>query len=437
MRTDQVDKIDKTAITNTTTSELDALRTITESKNGNGHSTAHSFVLKRTGDLPADLKTPCRGHDFSITTGIDDIMNSFLTTGFQATNLALAAERIREMRQWRLAHVPFQEGIDDPDLRDESIRKRIRCRIFLAYTSNQISSGQREVIRFLVQNKMVDVIITTTGAIEEDIIKCFSPTYMGDFSLKGKDLREQGINRIGNLIIPNTNYCQFEDWLMPVINAMHDEQDDAARKWAKHVANIDHAAELPPMFHWTPSQFIHRLGKVINNEDSVLYWAARNNIPVFSPALTDGSVGDMIHFHSYRRPGFVLDIAEDIRRINDLAIKSHCTGQIILGGGLVKHHTCNANLMRNGADYSIYINTASDYDGSDTGASPDEAVSWGKVRFSSVGVVVSVLFFCFFDFFGLVVWPCLIFLSCSKTNVRLELTHMSHTHMHKTFSWND
>lgn len=87
----------------------------------------------------------------------------------------------------------------------------------------------------------------------------------------------------------------------------------------------------------------------------------------------------MLYFHSYKRRGFVLDICEDIRRLNDLAVRSHCTGQIILGGGLVKHHCCNANLMRNGADYSVYINTASEYDGSDSGASPDEAVSWGYV----------------------------------------------------------
>ena len=41
---------------------------------------------------------------------------------------------------------------------------------------------------------------------------------------------------------------------------------------------------------------------------------------------------------------------------------------IILGGGLIKHHICNANLMRNGADFSLFVNTASEFDGSDSGA---------------------------------------------------------------------
>ncbi len=55
---------------------------------------------------------------------------------------------------------------------------------------------------------------------------------------------------------------------------------------------------------------------------------------------------------------------------------------------MIKHHICNANLMRNGADFSVYINTASEYDGSDAGARPDEAVSWGKIKVDSHPVKV-------------------------------------------------
>ncbi|XP_043844246.1 deoxyhypusine synthase isoform X5 [Dromiciops gliroides] len=139
---------------------------------------------------------------------------------------------------------------------------------------------------------------------------------------------------------------------------------------------------------WTPSKMIARLGKEINNPESVYYWAQKNNIPVLSPALTDGSLGDMIFFHSYKNPGLVLDIVEDLRLINAQAISAKCTGMIILGGGLVKHHIANANLMRNGADYAVYINTAQEFDGSDSGARPDEAVSWGKIRMDAKPVKV-------------------------------------------------
>ena len=112
---------------------------------------------------------------------------------------------------------------------------------------------------------------------------------------------------------------------------------------------------------------------------SIYYWCWKNEIPVYSPALTDGSIGDMIYFHSYSKPGLVLDIVEDIRGINNEAKFALNTGMILLGGGVIKHHICNANLMRNGADFSLFVNTGQEFDGSDTGAKPDEAVSWGKV----------------------------------------------------------
>ncbi|NXX78315.1 DHYS synthase, partial [Urocolius indicus] len=59
-------------------------------------------------------------------------------------------------------------------------------------------------------------LVTTAGGVEEDLIKCLAPTYVGDFSLRGCDLRQRGLNRIGNLLVPNDNYCKFEDWLMPI-----------------------------------------------------------------------------------------------------------------------------------------------------------------------------------------------------------------------------
>lgn len=183
-----------------------------------------------------------------------------------------------------------------------------KCTIFLAYTSNLMSSGLRETFLFLVKNKLVDVIVSSAGGVEEDFIKCLGDTYLGEFKMKGSELRANGVNRAGNLLIPNGNYCKFEDWISPILHTMTDEQvNDGVR--------------------WSPSNIIHRLGKEINNEESVYYWAYRNNIPVFCPALTDGSIGDMMYFHNYKRPEFVCDVVQDIRKINDIAVRAHCTGQ--------------------------------------------------------------------------------------------------------------
>ncbi len=236
-----------------------------------------------------------------------------------------------------------------------------KCKIFFGYTSNMVSSGMRETVRYLVKNKMVDVLVTTAGGIEEDLMKCLAPTAVGEFTLDGEYLRKRGLNRIGNLLVPNNNYCSFQDWLFPILN-------DAFRM----------QQETNTFF--TPSTLIKLMGERIDHEDSILYWAAKNDIPVFSPAITDGAIGDVIFFHSYKTPGFVLDLVEDIRRMNKQAIGAPCSGMIIVGGGLIKHHIANANMMRNGADFAVYINTAGEFDGSDAGASPEEAVSWGKIK---------------------------------------------------------
>ena len=287
-------------------------------------------VLVTSNDEMLKKKETVSGFDFSKSLDYDLLLKNYLTFGFQATNFGKAVEIINKMVYWRLSDEKKEK---DDDLTDEE-RSKVKCKIFLGFTSNMISSGMREIIKFLVQFNYVDVIVSTAGGIEEDFIKCLGKTYIGKFNLKGKDLRKQGINRIGNLLVPNDNYCKFEDWILPIFDKMLEEQ-----KKDKII--------------WTPSKMIARLGKEIDNEDSVYYWAYKNNIPVYSPALTDGSIGDMLYFHTYKNPGLILDIIGDIRAMNNEAVFAKKTGVIILGGGLIKHHIMNANLMRNGCDYCL------------------------------------------------------------------------------------
>jgi deoxyhypusine synthase len=231
-----------------------------------------------------------------------------------------------------------------------------------------ISSGLRGIFRYLVQHKHVSCVVTTAGGIEEDFIKCLGDTYMSSFQASGAELRSKGLNRIGNLMVPNANYCAFEDWVVPILDKMLQEQE-ATKSTDDEIT-------------WTPSKVIHRLGKEINDERSVYYWAYKNDIPVFCPALTDGSLGDMLYFHTFKSSPqqLKIDIVGDIRRINTISVRAKRAGMIILGGGVIKHHIANACLMRNGAESAVYINTAQEFDGSDAGARPDEAVSWGKIK---------------------------------------------------------
>lgn len=331
--------------------------------------TVRSAVLKASESLDG-ASAKIEGYDFNKGVDYHELFKSMAVTGFQASNLGDAIQLVNEMLEWRLSDEALAEDCSQEE-RDPAYRESVRCKVFLGFTSNLISSGIRDIIRYLVQHRMVDVVVTTAGGVEEDLVKCLAPTYRGEFSLPGAALRSKGLNRIGNLLVPNDNYCKFEDWIIPIFDQMLDEQNSQ---------NI----------LWTPSKVIARLGKEINDETSYLYWAYKNNIPVFCPGLTDGSLGDMLYFHSYKNPGLVVDIVQDIRAMNGEAVHAgpRKSGMIILGGGLPKHHICNANMMRNGADYAVFINTAQEFDGSDSGARPDEAVSWGKIRGSAKTVKV-------------------------------------------------
>lgn len=337
---------------------------------------ASDAVLKQSIPVP-DNFIKVQGIDYSKDEAYNmtatDLVKSMSTMGFQGTSVGEACEVINKMRSWRGKHKSELEDHEiKGDFDDEGYQKTT---IFLGYTSNLISSGLRDTLRYLVQHKMVSAVVSSAGGIEEDIIKCLAPTYLGEFHLPGKGLREQGMNRIGNLLVPNDNYCKFEEWMIPILDKMLEEQQERVEK---HGANcLDNNADV-----LTPSKFIDRLGKEINDESSVLYWAHKNQIPVFCPALTDGSIGDMLFFHTFKLTPqqLRLDIVADIRRINSMSMEASQAGMIILGGGLIKHHICNACLMRNGADFAVYINTGQEFDGSDAGARPDEAISWGKIK---------------------------------------------------------
>ncbi len=145
---------------------------------------------------------PIKGYDFNKGVNYAQIFKSYATTGLQASNLAKAIDVINEMIDWRLSDEPLTTQ-DDEQTTNPEYRKNIRCKIFLGYTSNMSSCGVRDIIRYLAQHKMIDCIVTTTGGIEEDLMKTLGNFHMGDYSMDDKQNRLSGHCRIGNILVPN------------------------------------------------------------------------------------------------------------------------------------------------------------------------------------------------------------------------------------------
>ncbi|MBI5797864.1 deoxyhypusine synthase [Candidatus Woesearchaeota archaeon] len=285
-----------------------------------------------------------KGYDFNQKFDLSKFLQAYNSTGFQASNLGKAVDIVKNMQ-------------------------RENATIFLGYTSNMVSSGIRDIITYLVKEKQVHALVTTAGGVEEDIIKCLKSFHLGLFEVSGRSLFEKGINRTGNIFIPNDRYLYFEKFINPFLDRLYKEKKI-----------------------WTVTEITRELGKEIakekNCEESILYWAYKNEIPVFCPALMDGSFGDLVYFMKQRHSDFQIDMTEDSKKIIDFALQAEKTGAIILGAGVAKHFILNANIFREGLDYAVYINTAEEYDGSDSGANPEEAITWGKIKTDAAHVKV-------------------------------------------------
>lgn len=130
-----------------------------------------------------------KGYDFNKGLDYQKVFASYLNTGFQATAIGQAIDCINCMIKYRLSDDPIKE--DESDMwKDPEVRAKQKCFIFLGYTSNMASCGMREYIRYLCQHSMINCIVTTTGGIEEDIMKCLADHYIGDFHLSGEKLRK-------------------------------------------------------------------------------------------------------------------------------------------------------------------------------------------------------------------------------------------------------
>lgn len=272
--------------------------------------------------------------DIHVPKGVktQDLVRSFNNLGFQASKLAEAASLVKEMRE--------QE-----------------CKIFLSFTSNMVASGLRGVFVDFIKKGYVDAIVTAGGSIDHDIIKSYKPYLLGDFELEDVRLHQGGLNRLGNIVVPNSRYTLLEKKIQPQLRRLYTKQKIVS-----------------------PRELASFIGSSIKDTGSILYWCNKKKIPMYCPGITDSAVGLQLFLFKQDHKDFIVDVTRDMQELADLVFEADKTGGVILGGGISKHHILGVNLLRGGLDYSVYITTASPHDGSLSGAPPPEAKSWGKIR---------------------------------------------------------
>jgi deoxyhypusine synthase len=240
----------------------------------------------------------------------------------------------------------------------ERMIKEKDCIKFLSFPACIVSTGLRGAIAQMIKKGMVDIIVTTCGTLDHDIARAFGDGYyQGSFELDDTKLHHEGINRLGNILIPNDNYGGIiEEKMQPILEELAKQKEE-----------------------WSGRELIHEFGKRISDENSILYQAAKRNIPVYVPGITDGAFGTNLVWFSQDHK-FKLNLLADERELADVGFSEKKTGALMLGGGISKHHVIWWNQFKQGLDYAVYVTTATQYDGSLSGARLEEAVSWGKIR---------------------------------------------------------
>jgi len=125
---------------------------------------------------------------------------------------------------------------------------------------------------------------------------------------------------------------------------------------------------------------LHEIGMQLNDENSILYQASRNNVPIFCPSITDGALGFHLFLFQQKNPDFIIDVVKDFGNILFVTSYDEKKAVIALGGSISKHHAILCTLLNGGAEYAVYMTTAHTTSGSMSGATTNEAKSWGKVK---------------------------------------------------------
>jgi deoxyhypusine synthase len=270
---------------------------------------------------------------------------------FSARDLARAAEITDRM-------------VNDPD-----------CGIILCLAGSLVSAGLKKIFSDAIRYKLVDAVVSTgANIVDQDFFEALGfKHYVGEEKLRSGmfdgELRELQIDRIYDTLID-------EDELRVCDDVMRQITDD-----------------LEPR-PYSSREFIRAMGAYLEKngcktDDSIVWEAYQNDVPIFSPAFSDCSAGFGLVAHQHARgdgPKVSIDSAKDFYELTQLKIHNPCTGLFMVGGGVPKNFAQDvvvaADVLGHEAPmhkYAVQITVADVRDGALSGSTLKEASSWGKV----------------------------------------------------------
>ena len=288
---------------------------------------------------PIEPVFPSRTHT------VADLLHAMSGMSVQARCLGQCYEVLREM-------------LRDPD----------RPTVLLGLAGPLIAGGLRQVIREMIENGLVDVVVSTGAILYQDVYQArgwghFRGTPAADDGV----LRDLYIDRIYDTYVDEVGFGKTDSWIGLL------------------------ADEMTPGIY-SSRQFMDTLADRIDDSTSIVATCRQYGVPMFVPALNDSSIGIGLTEHHHRcvkfeRDGIHIDSIQDNYELTQIVAQSPATAAIYVAGGVPKNYINDSVVMSyifdrkdHGHRYALQVTTAVTADGGLSSSTLDEAKSWGKIK---------------------------------------------------------
>ena len=231
--------------------------------------------------------------------------------------------------------------------------------VFMSLGGPLIPGGMRNVVTKMIDEGHVDLIVSSGANITHDLVEAFGGSHYRHEGRDDEDLNADGIGRIADINVGSDDFTVFETEIIKIFEKISSK---------KKVVSIQ--------------ELLHEIGLLVEDENSFVATAARNNVPIFAPGLIDSMMGLQLWIFTQDHD-FTISAVGDMPYLSDIVFESEKVGAILLGGGLTKHYTLASNVIKGGLDAAIQITMDRPESGSLGGAPLEEAKSWAKARCGS------------------------------------------------------
>ena len=244
---------------------------------------------------------------------------------------------------------------------------------FFGLAGAMVPTGMRQIVADLIRDGHIDALVTTGANLTHDAIEAIGGKHHhgrehGEGSPREHDetLREEGVDRIYNVYLPQEHFALFEDHLRSaVFPVLEDEGTVSIARLTEELGRANAAVN-------------DREG--VAEDPGIAATAYEHDVPIYCPAVQDSVLGLQAWMYG-QTTDFSLDALSDMSPLTDLAFDAERAGAMVVGGGVPKNFVLQTMLVApKSYDYAVQLTMDPPSTGGLSGATLDEARSWGKLE---------------------------------------------------------